>query len=161
MTSRRWQVLAVCVAVLAGAGVLVADDEDAAAQPSTLFVTTVDFSNMNKTALEGTAGDVEVTSVEFVASNVKSGGIAGAFSSSDTEVEVALATSIGCSTTSESKWKLDFMVEFLDGAGEVIDRATGNGSIKKNDKVFVVKHTTLRWALGHIKQARISVAAKQ
>ena len=132
-----------------------------AAEPNTLFVTTVDFSNMKKATLEGSAGDVQVTSVEFVASNVKSGGLAGAFSSSDTEVEVALTTSIGCATTSETKQKLDFMVEFLDEDGEVIDRATNNGSLKKNDKVFDIKHTTLRWALGHIKKARISVAAKQ
>ena len=53
------------------------------------------------------------------------------------------------------------MVEFLDGDGELIDRATASDSIKKTEKVFVIKHTTLRWALAHIKQVRISVSAKQ
>ncbi len=52
------------------------------------------------------------------------------------------------------------MVEFLDEDGDVIDRATGSGSLKK-DKDFDIKHTTLRWVLNHISQARISVAADQ
>ena len=158
---RQWRVVVVWVTALVVAGGVIAADDEAAAASDTLFVATVDFSNMKKESLEGSAGDVQITSVEFVASNVKSGGISGAFSSSDKEVEVALTTSIGCSTASDTKWKLDFMVEFLDEDGELIDRATDNGSLKKNDKTFVVKHTTLRWALGHIKQARISVAAKQ
>jgi len=158
---RQWRVLVVLAAVLVIVGGVIAEDDESAAESDTLFVTTVDFSNMKKEALEGSAGDVQITSVEFVASNVKSGGISGAFSSSDKEVEVALTTNIGCSTASDTKWKLDFMVEFLDEDGELIDRATANGSLKKNDKVFVVKHTTLRWALGHIKTARISVAANQ
>jgi hypothetical protein len=158
--SRQWRIsVSLCVVLMLG-GLAVADDDDPAAESSLRFQTTVEFSNMQKTELEGSAGDVQLTSVEFVASNVKSGGIAGAFSSSDKEVEVSLTTSIGCANTSDTKVKLDFLVEFLDGDGELIDRATASDSIKNKDKVFVIKHTTLRWALDHIKKARISVAAK-
>lgn len=160
MTSRQCRVMVVLFVGLILAGPAIAEDEDVAVEPSMNFVTTVDFSNMKKAALEGSAGGVEITSVEFVASNAKSGGISGAFSSLDTEVEIALTTTIGCAAASDKKWKVDFMVEFLDEDGEVIDRATASGSLKK-DKVFDIKHTTLRWALKHIKQARISVAANQ
>ena len=160
MTSRHWRVMVVLFVALIVAGPAIAEDDDVAEEPSMNFVTTVDFSNMKKAALEGTAGGVQVTSVEFVASSAKSGGITGAFSSSDTEVDVALTTTIGCAAASDKKWKVDFMVEFLDEDGEVIDRATGSGSLKK-DKVFDIKHTTLRWVLTHISKARISVAADQ
>ncbi len=173
MTTRRIQVCVIIAAVVFCAGYASAQEEtegtepatDTTAEiaeeapPTTNFEGTVDFNNLQKTALDGAVGEVQVQSVEFVTSNVKSGGISGAFSSADTEVQGVITTTISCAAKTDTKWKLDFMVEFLDEDGNVIDRTTSNGSLKKN-KSFDFKHTTLRWAIGHIKQARVSVAAK-
>ncbi len=164
MTSHRWQVSAVLVMAVFCAGALFADEEEAAAEPaaepSTNFEATVDFVNLQKAPLDGTVGEVQLSTVEFVVSNAKSGGISGAFSSKDTEIQAVITTTISCEAATDTKWNLDFLVEFLDEKGNVIDRVASNGSLKKNKK-FDFKHTTLKWAVDHIKQARVSVAAKQ
>ena len=165
MTSHRWQVSAVLVMAVFCAGAVFADDEEEAvaepaAEPSTNFEATVDLVNLQTAPLDGAAGEVQVKSVELVVSNAKSGGITGAFSSNDTEIKAVITTTISCEAAVDAKWKLDFLVEFLDEKGNVIDRVASNGSLKKNKK-FDFKHTTLKWALEHVKQARVSVAASQ
>ena len=80
---------------------------------------------------------------------------------SDTDFEAVITTRLICATTATTKWKLGIMVDFLDEDGNVIDRVTNSDSIKKNEKKIDFKHTTLRWALSHIKEARVTVVAKQ
>jgi hypothetical protein len=133
------------------------------AQPSagTEFVTTVDFSPLNGVSLDGSAGEIEVRRVEFEVAGAKGGGIKGAFSSDDADMNAIITTRLSCATKSATKWKIDILVEFLDADGKVIDRVTDSESLKNNEKTFNFKHTTLRWAVDHIAKARITVQAKQ
>ncbi len=140
----------------------VAQEEEtkAAAEPSTHFEKTVEFSHMNLISLGGKVGEVDVKSVEFTVANKKSGSVMG-MGGSDSEIEAVITTRLSFATTATTKWKLDMLVEFLDEDGNVIDRVTNSDGIKNNEKKFDFKHTTLRWALSHIKEARVTVAAKQ
>ena len=133
------------------------------AEPSagTDFSTTVDFSPLNGVDLDGSAGEIDVRRVEFEIAGAKGGGIKGAFSSADADMNAIITTRIRCATKSATKWKIDILVEFLDADGKVIDRVGNSVSLKNNEKTFDFKHTTLRWAVDHIAKARISVQAKE
>jgi hypothetical protein len=124
------------------------------------FKTTVKFSPLNQASLDGAAGQIEVRSVEFEVAGAKGGGIAGAFSSGDSDMQAIVTTRLGCATEADTKIKFDMLIEFLDADGQVIDRKGAKDSLKNNDKVFNIKHTTLRWAVDHIEQARITVSVK-
>ena len=133
------------------------------AEPSagTDFSTTVDFSPLNGVDLDGSAGEIDVRRVEFEIAGAKGGGIKGAFSSADADMNAIITTRIRCATKSATKWKINILVEFLDADGKVIDRVGNNVSLKNNEKTFDFKHTTLRWAVDHIAKARITVQAKE
>ena len=144
-------------AAMVWAGALAAEDTPA---PATKFETTIDFALQKQTELDGEVGQVEIRGVEFVESSVKTGAIKGALSSDDNDLASVITTRINCATTSTDKWKLTITVEFLDADGEVIDRASEGISLKNEAKIFDFKHTTLKWVVPRIKQARITVAIK-
>lgn len=125
------------------------------------FTTTVDFSPLNGVDLDGSAGGIDVKRVEFEVAGAKGGGIKGAFSSGDADMNAIVTTRLRCATKSETKWKIEILVEFLDADGKVIDRVGNSESLKNNEKTFDFKHTTLRWAMDHIAKARITVQAKE
>jgi hypothetical protein len=125
------------------------------------FQTTVKFSQLQKADLGGSAGEIDVQSVEFEVAGAKGGGIKGAFSSGDSEMQAIITTRLTLKTAADTKVKFDMMVEFLDKDGQVIDRAMSGDSFKKNEKTFDIKHTTLRWAVDHIDSARITVKVKE
>jgi hypothetical protein len=157
----RWFVAAVAILMLLPAVAMAQENAvEADAAPSTDFEQTVAFDNLKVLALDGTAGEVDIKSVEFTVANKKSGGFMG-IGGSDTDFEAVITTRLACATTDTSKWKLGIMVEFLDQGGNVIDRVTNSDSIKNNEKKIDFKHTTLKWALSHIKEARVTVVAKQ
>ncbi len=157
----RWSIIAAAIlVVLPAAAMAQEEDQEPDAAPSTLFEKTVAFSHLKVISLDGTVGEIDVKSVEFTVANKKSGSVMG-LGGSDNELEAVITTRLSFVTTATTKWKLDMMVEFLDEDGNVIDRATNSDSIKKNEKKIDFKHTTLRWALEHIKEARVTVAAKQ
>ena len=135
-----------------------------AAAPATAqdltFEATVDFAFVQKQALEGAAGEVTVSAVEFMSSTGSGGFMKKTFSSDDPDLQAGIVTRLVCSTEADVKWKVDFIVEFLDEDGNVIDRARNNGSLKNQTKNFEFGHTTLKWALQHIKQARVVVKAE-
>ena len=128
---------------------------------STKFETTVDFSPLNGVSLDGSAGEIDVKRVEFEVAGAKGGGLKGAFSSGDADMNAIITTRLGCATKATTKWKIDILVEFLDADGKVIDRVGNSVSLKNNEKTFDFKHTTLRWAVDHIAKARITVQAKE
>ncbi len=134
---------------------------DAEPSAGTDFVTTVAFSPLNGVNLDGKAGEIDVRRVEFEVAGSKGGGIKGAFSSGDADMSAIITTRLGCATKSATKWKIDILVEFLDADGNVIDRVANSESLKNNEKTFNFKHTTLRWAVDHIANARITVQAKE
>lgn len=134
--------------------------EAAPEQPGPEFKSTVKFSPLNQIDLDGAAGEITVRSVEFEVAGAKGGGITGAFSSGDADMQAIITTRLGCATTADTKVKFDILIEFLDQDGQVIDRKGAKENLKNNDKVFNVKHTTLRWAVDHIDQARITVTAR-
>jgi hypothetical protein len=138
-------------------GVVTAEDTPADA---TKFETTVAFALQNNTEIKGELGQVEIRSVEFVESSVKSGMIKGALSSGNDDLAANITTRLNCATTSTEKWKLVITVEFLDSDGEVIDRTGTDINVKNEAKIFDFKHTTLKWVVPRIKQARITVAIK-
>ena len=161
----RWPVVvAMILMVLPATGMAQEADTEADAgadaAPSTNFEKIVKFSHLNLIVLDGKVGEVDVKSVEFTVANTKSGGFMG-IGGSEAEFEAVITTRLTVATTANTKWKLGIMVEFLDEEGTVIDRATNSDSIKKNEKKIDFKHTTLRWALSHIKNARVSVVADQ
>ena len=125
------------------------------------FKATVDFSPLNGVSLDGSAGEIDVRNVEFEVAGAKGGGLKGAFSSADADMNAIITTRFRCATKSATKWKIDFLVEFLDADGKVIDRVGNRESLKNNEKTFDFKHTTLRWAVDHIAKARITVQAKE
>jgi len=125
------------------------------------FETTVDFSPLNGVSLDGSAGEIDVRRIEFEVAGAKGGGIKGAFSSGDADMNAIITTRLGCATKATTKWKIDILVEFLDADGKVIDRVGNSVSLKNNEKTFDFKHTTLRWAVDHIDKVRITVQAKE
>jgi hypothetical protein len=127
----------------------------------TVFQTTVKFSQLQKAALDGKAGEIAVQSVEFEVAGAKGGGIKGAFSSGDSEMQAIITTRLTLGSSSDTKVKADMLVEFLDKDGQVIDRVMNSDSFKKSQKTFDIKHTTLRWAVDYIDQARITVTQKE
>jgi len=137
------------------------DAPEAEAAPETDFVATVDFSPLNGVDLDGSAGEIDLKGVEFEVAGAKGGGIKGAFSSGDADMNAIITTRLRCATKSATKWKIEILVEFLDADGKVIDRTGNRESLKNNEKTFDFKHTTLRWAVDHIAKARISVQAKE
>jgi len=134
---------------------------EAEAAPGTDFEATVDFSPLNGVSLDGSAGEIDVKNVEFEVAGAKGGGIKGAFSSGDADMNAIITTRLRCATKSNTKWKIDILVEFLDADGKVIDRVGNSVSLKNNEKTFDFKHTTLRWAVDHIAKTRITVQAKE
>lgn len=177
MKAERWHVALIAVMLLSIAIGAVAQEESEAeaepaaqeveeteaepsAPPSTTFTSTVKFSPLNQMGLNGTAGEIDVRSVEFEVAGAKGGGVKGAFSSGDAEMQAIITTRLGCATTADTKVKFDMLIEFLDADGQVIDRVKNTDSLKDNDKVFDFKHTTLRWAVDHIDQARVTVSVK-
>ena len=161
MQKGRWFVVASAILMLLPA-VAMAQEDDAQvdAAPGTNFEKTVAFDSLKVLALDGKAGEVDVKSVEFTVANKKSGGFMG-IGGSETDFEAVITTRISCATTDTTKWKLGIMVDFLDEDGNVIDRVTNSDSIKNNEKKIDFKHTTLKWALSHIKEARVTVVANQ
>ena len=140
------------------------DSAEAAAAPEaggTDFTATVKFSQLQKVALDGSAGEIEALGVEFEVAGAKGGGIGGVFSSADNEMQAIITTRLTLRTAAGTKVKFDMMVEFVDTDGQVIDRAMNSDSFKKNEKTFNIKHTTLRWAVDHIAEARITVEQKE
>jgi hypothetical protein len=133
---------------------------EAAAPPSNSFETTIGFTPLNQASLDGTAGQIEIQTVEFEVAGAKGGGIGGVFSSADSDMQAILTTRLTLKTSAETKVKFDMMIEFLDEKQQVIDRALKSDSFKQSQKTFDIKHTTLRWAVDHIDQARITVAVK-
>ena len=109
----------------------------------------------------GESGCKVSLSVEFEVAGAKGGGIAGAFSSGDAEMQAIITTRLTLENSADTKVKFDAMVEFLDTDGQVIDRTVSSDNFKKNQKTFDIKHTTLRWAVDHIDQARITVKQKE
>ena len=134
---------------------------EAETSAATKFETTVDFSPLNGVSLDGSAGEIDVKRVEFEVAGAKGGGIKGAFSSADADMNAIITTRLGCATKATTKWKIDILVEFLDADGKVIDRVGNSVSLKNNEKTFDFKHTTLRWAVDHFAKARITVQAKE
>jgi hypothetical protein len=134
--------------------------EEPAPAPTELE-TTVEFKLDGPVTLEGRVGDVELRGIEFVRAPVKSNVIKGAFSSGNEELKSEITFRLSCATSADTKWKLDVMVELLDGDGTVIDRAGNSGSLKNEAKFMVFKHTTLAWVVPQIARARLSVSAKQ
>ena len=154
MTARdRWIVVSsfVVAAMLAGLPCTAQDLK---------FESTVDFAFVQRQALEGKAGEVEIRGVEFVSSSGSGGFMKKAFSSDDPDLQAGIGTRIECSTTAETKWKLKMTVEFLDAEGNVIDRSRNEASLKKEAKIVEFGHGTLKWAVQHIKQARIVIEAQ-
>ena len=134
---------------------------EAETSADTNFETTVDFSPLNGVDLDGSAGEIDVKNVEFEVAGAKGGGIKGAFSSADADMNAIITTRLRCATKSATKWKINILVEFLDADGKVIDRVGNSVSLKNNEKTFDFKHTTLRWAVDHIAKARITIQAKE
>jgi hypothetical protein len=134
---------------------------EAEASVGTDFVTTIGFSLLNAMALDGKTGEVDVKNVEFEVAGAKGGGIKGALSSADADMNAIITTRLTCATKASTKIKIDMLVEFLDADGKVIDRAVNSESFKNNEKKFDFKHTTLRWAVDHIAKVRITVQAKE
>jgi len=178
MTRERWPLAVVLVLFLVlGLGTAAAQEAESSqeAEPAaeaeaapeaessagTDFNTTVDFSPLNGVDLDGSAGEIDVKNVEFEVAGAKGGGIKGAFSSGDADMNAIITTRLSCATKSATKWKINILVEFLDADGKVIDRVGNSVSLKNNEKTFDFKHTTLRWAVDHIAKARISVQAKE
>lgn len=157
MARQRIAMAAAVFAAVVWTGALMAEDTPA---PSTKFETTIDFALQQQTELNGELGQVQIRGIEFVESSVKTGAIKGALSSDNNDLASVITTRINCATTSSDKWKLTITVEFLDGDGEVIDRADTGISLKNEAKIFDFKHTTLKWVVPRIKQARITVAIK-
>jgi hypothetical protein len=147
--------------VPAAEGAAATEPAAAPAPPGTEFATTVDFSLTGPIALSGVVGEVEIRSIEFVRANAKTGMIKGAFSSNNDDLKSDITIRLSCATEAVKKWKLDVMVEFLDGEGNVIDRATNSISIKSEAKIFDFKLTTLAWVVPHIKQVKLSISGKQ
>lgn len=131
------------------------------APAATELETTVDFKLDGPVSLEGRVGDVELRSIEFVRAPVKSNVIKGAFSSGNEDLKSEIAVRLSSATSTATKWKLDMTVEFMDGEGKVIDRASNSGSLKNEAKIFDFKLTTLAWVVPHIARVKLSVNAKQ
>ncbi len=130
----------------------------AAAQDLT-WETTIDFAFNQKVSLEGAVGPVEIRGVEFVQPTGKGGlgkAIKGTFTSGDDDLKGTVITRLELATTSATKWKAEFMIEFLDADGELIDRARGNASLKSEAKLVEVSHTTLKWVLTKVVKVRIA-----
>jgi hypothetical protein len=125
------------------------------------FEATVKFSQLQKASLDGSAGEIGVEAVEFEVAGAKGGGITGAFSSADTEMQAIITTRLTLKNSAGIKVKFDAMVQFLDKDGQVIDRAVNSDNFKKSERTFDIKHTTLRWAVDYIDQARITVKQKE
>ena len=121
------------------------------------FETTVKFSQLQKTSLGGRAGEIGVEAVEFEVAGAKGGGITGALSSADAAMQAVITTRLTLKQSADAKVKFDMMVEFLDKDGRVIDRTMNSDNFKKGERTFDYKHTTLRWAVDYIDQARITV----
>ena len=137
-------------------------ESEAAPEPAgTDFAATVKFSQLQKASLDGSAGEIGVEAVDFEVAGAKSGGITGAFSSADTEMQAVITTRLTLKQSAGTKVKFDATVEFLDKDGQVIDRAVNSDNFKKGEKTFDFKHTTLRWAVDYIDQARITVTQKE
>jgi hypothetical protein len=144
--------VAIAVVLVAGAGVVAADD--------LVFEETFDFAFNERAALEAKVGAVEIRGVEFAAGSGKSGVIKGTFSSGDKDLQSAIVTRLECATTADTKWKLDFLVEFLDADGELIDRTRDNASLKSEAKIVEFSHTTLKWVVPRIAKVRITIEGK-
>jgi hypothetical protein len=136
------------------------ESEAAPAAAGKDFQTTVKFSQLQKTSLEGSAGDIGVEAVEFEVAGAKGGGISGALSSADTEMQAIITVRLTLENSADTKVKFDATVEFLDKDGHIIDRAMKSDNFKKSERTFDFKHTTLRWAVDHITQARVTVQQK-
>ena len=129
--------------------------EAPAATPSLVFETTVDFEFVKRTTLDGMAGEVEVRAVEFTSASGKG----GLFSPSNPDLVAGIVTRLECSTSAETKQKLDLVIQFLDSDGALIDKVTDGVSFKSGTKTFDVSHKTLKYVVPLIAQARITVSA--
>jgi hypothetical protein len=138
-----------CVVVLFGAAL-------ADAQDDSKFEATVDFAVGEMIKLEGAAGEIEMRGVEFATSFAKG----GMFGSSDPELLSVIFSRLECATTAETKRKVDIVIEFLDSEGGLIDRTKHSGNLKNETKTMEIKHPTLKWAVQHIAQVRITAEAK-
>jgi len=121
------------------------------------FEATVDFAFVQRVPLEGTAGEVEIRGVEFVSGKGSGGLMKKTFSSDDPDLQAGITTRLECATQAATKWTIKIAVEFLDADGNVIDRARDSVSLKSEAKIISIQHTTLKWAVQHIKKARIIV----
>jgi hypothetical protein len=146
---RRLLSVTACAVVLLGAA-------GAEAQDGSKFETTIEFAINEKADLEGAAGEVEMRRVEFASSFAKG----GMFGSGDQELSSLIVARLECATAAATKQKIDILIEFLDGEGELIDRAKHSGSLKNETKIMEIKHTTLKWVVPRIEQVRITAEAK-
>lgn len=134
------------------------EEPETPADPNAPFEATVDIEKNETIKLDGTVGEVQVRTIEFLRQDLKKGVVKGAFGSSNDDLKSKFKVRLSCATEADKKRKIRVEVEFLDGEGTVIDRLVQDVNLKNEAKVFEFEHTILTWAVSHIAQASIKVA---
>lgn len=147
-----------------GAALVLSLANPAIAQEGSLrFEKTVAWSPGKLVDLNATVGPVRVHKVEF--SNLGKGGgggggIVGRIRSGGSDTEVTLRAGFDCENPKDEEWVVTYTLEFLDGKGKLIDRATGREGWEGEADIYHVDHAILEYVVPMIDKVKIRLEAK-
>jgi len=133
-----------------------AAEPEPAGPASLVYESTVDFEALKRITLDARVGEVEIRAVEFTTAASKG----GVFGTSDADLKATIGVRLDCFTAAEKKWKIDLTIQFLNGQGDLIDRVKHNASLKDEQKMVEISHTTLKFVVPQIEKVKISAVAK-
>lgn len=120
---------------------------------------TIPFKMDQLVDLQMIAGPVTVRSVKF-ASNPRESIAARFRTRGATGTETTVRASFEGENPDKDEWNVEFVLEFLDAKGKVVDRVSRTGSWQGEAKIFNADHPILTYALPFIDRVKISVSAK-
>ena len=129
------------------------------------FEKTVPYRLDETLSLGATVGAVRIDSVVF-STGGNDGGMGGIMSrmrpgAGDPEVTATIKAGFDAQSPTEDEWEITYVLEFLDGEGRLIDRATKNASIEGEAKIVSVDHSILKYVVPAIARVRVKLEARR
>lgn len=134
----------------------------AAAEGSLRFEKTVAFQTDKLVALDAQVGPVRVSQVQFSTGGggVKESIIARVRGGGDSETSTTLRASFDSENPTADEWEVTYTLEFLDRAGELIDRVSKSESFEGEGAVYKLEHSILAYVVPFIAKVKIRLEAQ-
>lgn len=155
---KTFGLLALILLALASAGPVPAQEGR-----SLRFQKTVDFQTDELVELGAVVGPVRVSQMELSlpSGNGGVGSIVGRIrGGGSSETHSTLRASFDSENPEEDEWVVNYTLDFLDGKGKLIDRATGKQGLEGEARVVKIDHSILTYVIPLIDRVEVKLEAR-